>query len=235
MKINRLLWAIIGCAIITTGFSAGVNDTYDELQTTDGITYKSCTVTKVEPDGLTVMHSEGAGKIPFAKLPADIQQKYNFNPAAAETYASEQAAKRKAQIQANLAALDQSYDQRQKMQAKEKELQKKREQMLAGKAALVGYVLSKTKEGVLVQCDVRMAEGDSLASIGGGGNVNLPTPSGLDAPEVYGLFFLRNHPSQSTLVDKDSISIVAYPDGTYTYKSAIGAVNTVKCYTAKLP
>jgi hypothetical protein len=86
------------------GVQAGVNDTFAELKTTDGLTYKSCTVTKVEPDGITIMHSDGATKVPFSKLPPDIQQKYNYDPVAADKYSADLAAKRQALVAAKLEA-----------------------------------------------------------------------------------------------------------------------------------
>ncbi|PAW76980.1 MAG: hypothetical protein B9S32_12815 [Verrucomicrobia bacterium Tous-C9LFEB] len=96
-----------GLWILSFGvLQAASTDTYDQLKTADGLTYNACTVTKVEPDGLTIIYSDGAAKIPFSKLPTDIQQKYNFDPNVAQKYTTEQVARRKAQAQANLEALE---------------------------------------------------------------------------------------------------------------------------------
>jgi len=53
----------------------------DDFKTTDGKEYKNVTVTKVEPDGLTIESDSGIEKIPFAVLSKEIQQKYNYDPA----------------------------------------------------------------------------------------------------------------------------------------------------------
>lgn len=96
-----ILFLFVGGII---GVQAGVNDTYAEIKTTDGVIYKSCTVTKLEPDGITIMYSDGATKILYSKLSVELQQKYHYDPAAADKYAAEQEAKRQALLTAKLNA-----------------------------------------------------------------------------------------------------------------------------------
>lgn len=98
-----LSWIMVLALGVAIG-GAAVRDTYDEIKTVDGVSYKSCTVTKVEPDGLTIIYSDGAVKVPFVKLPASLQQKYHYDPAAAATYQSELEAKKKSQLEAALKA-----------------------------------------------------------------------------------------------------------------------------------
>jgi hypothetical protein len=56
------------------------------IRTLQGEEFKDATVSRVEPDGITVTHSTGVVKIPFTNLSADIQAKYHYDPRAAERF-----------------------------------------------------------------------------------------------------------------------------------------------------
>jgi hypothetical protein len=43
-------------------------------------------IVKVEADGVRVMHSSGTAKVPFERLPDDLQLKYGFDPSKAYQY-----------------------------------------------------------------------------------------------------------------------------------------------------
>jgi hypothetical protein len=64
----------------------------DDFKTLNGKEYKDATVTRVEPDGITVKFSGGLVKIPFTELPKDLQDKYHYNPKAAQKFAADSAA-----------------------------------------------------------------------------------------------------------------------------------------------
>ena len=49
-------------------------------------TYKDYELSKVEPDGIRILHSAGAAKIPFEKLSPDLQKKYGFDPKKAAAF-----------------------------------------------------------------------------------------------------------------------------------------------------
>jgi len=51
--------------------------------TSDGKTYQNVVVTKIEPTTVTISHSLGVAHIPISSLPAGIQTKLNYDPAAA--------------------------------------------------------------------------------------------------------------------------------------------------------
>lgn len=70
----------------------------EDITLTDGTTYKNVTVTKTEPDGLRIIHSDGGGKVLFTQLPVTLRQKYHYDPVAAQKYSDEQAAKRQAEV-----------------------------------------------------------------------------------------------------------------------------------------
>ncbi|HEX2748836.1 MAG TPA: serine protease [Verrucomicrobiales bacterium] len=48
--------------------------------------FKDVEITKVEPDGLRIMHKDGVAKIKFEQLPADMQAKYGYSPDKAKAF-----------------------------------------------------------------------------------------------------------------------------------------------------
>ena len=52
----------------------------------DGKLLKNVTVKRVEPDGVTLLHSVGVCKVSFEDLPSDWQQKYGYDPEKAAEY-----------------------------------------------------------------------------------------------------------------------------------------------------
>jgi hypothetical protein len=81
--------------------AAQVSEKNPNLTTTDGKTYDAVTVTKVEPDGIKIIHESGVAKVPFEKLSVEIQKQYGFDPEKAEKFREAQAIKQEA---ANIAA-----------------------------------------------------------------------------------------------------------------------------------
>jgi hypothetical protein len=87
-------------------FSAALNaqqTTLPDVKTTDGREFKNVSVTKVEPDGITVMTNDGVEKILFPVLPPDIQKKFNYDPQKAAIYAAAAKARTDATEQSKLA------------------------------------------------------------------------------------------------------------------------------------
>jgi hypothetical protein len=110
----------------------------------------------------------------------------------------------------------------------------KAQKLAASARRIKGVVISTAKEGLLVDCsDYSSAVASSSASVGGGGNVYIPSdPNGKGRPKrVEGLFFITNHPNQDSIVDKDRIDVDAVEDGVYEYTSANGAARRVKKYS----
>lgn len=71
--------------------------------TSDGQTFNNVIVTKVEADCVTILHHDGGARIEIAKLPADIQQKLNYDP----LLAAEATAKRSVEDQVSKTAMEQ--------------------------------------------------------------------------------------------------------------------------------
>jgi hypothetical protein len=63
----------------------------DDFKTINDKEYKNATVSRVEPDGITVKFSGGVVKIPFTELPKELQEKYHYNPEASQKFAAESA------------------------------------------------------------------------------------------------------------------------------------------------
>lgn len=73
----------------------------DDFKLSDGREYKGVAVSRAEPDGLVVVTDSGIEKLPFSLLPKEVQQKYNYNPQAANAYAQADAAAQHAIYQRN--------------------------------------------------------------------------------------------------------------------------------------
>lgn len=50
-----------------------------------GHTYKSVTITKVEPDGICITHETGLSRIPFEQLPVELQKELGHDPQKAKS------------------------------------------------------------------------------------------------------------------------------------------------------
>lgn len=98
-----------------TSISTQATDQVD-ITLRSGEVYRKCKVTRVEPDGITVMHAKGIAKLPFVSLPDEYQTKYNFDPAKAASYAKATAKQR-----ALAWARQQEEQQRQQAEANQRE------------------------------------------------------------------------------------------------------------------
>ena len=57
----------------------------------DEQTYTAAEVINVEPDGLVITHSSGISRIPYEKLPQDLQKTFQFDPAQAQAHRAKKA------------------------------------------------------------------------------------------------------------------------------------------------
>jgi hypothetical protein len=117
-----------------------------DIITTDGKFYRDCTVSQVEPDALRIIHSDGAARIPYEKLPSALQKQY-FDPDKVAAYREQVAAARKAAEEAAAAkaeaerrqraiAAAQAQEQREQEEAaRQREIQVQQEKEAAEKSA----------------------------------------------------------------------------------------------------
>jgi len=59
----------------------------EDWTTTDGKVYKDVAVVKTEPDAVTITHHDGGALVPLVNLPADLQKRFNYDPAKAKAAA----------------------------------------------------------------------------------------------------------------------------------------------------
>ena len=69
----------------------------EDITTIDGIVYTNAKVTRVEPDGITIMWASGIVKLPFETLPKETQDRYDYDPSAARQHIQTQATQAKQQ------------------------------------------------------------------------------------------------------------------------------------------
>jgi len=52
----------------------------DDLKTISGKEYKQVKVSRVEPDGIVIIHKTGVTKLLFSELPTEVQQQFGHGP-----------------------------------------------------------------------------------------------------------------------------------------------------------
>ena len=56
----------------------------DDLKTVSGKEYKRVKVSRVEPDGIVIIHKTGVTKLLFSELPTEVQRQFGYGPAKIE-------------------------------------------------------------------------------------------------------------------------------------------------------
>lgn len=217
---RRLVTAVVLSVVVTALFA-------DDITTKDGTVYTNARITRVEPDGITVMWSSGIAKLGFEQLPQQLQEEHGYDPEKAAAYVQDVAEERQAAAQ--------SRARRAQLAAQAAEIEKQ-------KKTLHGKVLQNTSDGLLLQCDrprrPRRSTPDRMARVGGfigsSRSFVLEDKTAQSPPTVYGTFLLVGHPKQTELVDGSPVTIIAYPAGTYSYASVIGAQSTVQRFSVSL-
>jgi hypothetical protein len=76
MKMQLLTLAVIISLVVSLHICLGL-----DITTQEGVAYRHCKVTRIDPDGLSVTHSTGVTKILFEDLQKSLQQQYHYDPA----------------------------------------------------------------------------------------------------------------------------------------------------------
>ncbi|TLD68725.1 hypothetical protein FEM03_21320 [Phragmitibacter flavus] len=179
--------------------------------------YTNATLTKVDPDGLRFVHDSGTVKVPFEKLPTEIQQRFAFDSEAAAKHRKEMAA----------AAMKEEEEVKRIRQAENDRIQanKDHQAKLAKSVTMLVRVISVDKKGVIAE---QMGPGrpvaSSMAAVGGGGGVG----SGGLAPSGPPMYLFGNLPVG--LFDDAMFRVQATPDGTFSYTTVLGSKSTVKSF-----
>jgi hypothetical protein len=59
----------------------------EDWKTTDGTVYKDVRVIRVEDDAITIIYRDGGALVPLFKLPHDLQDRFDYDPAKAKAAA----------------------------------------------------------------------------------------------------------------------------------------------------
>src|ERR1700730_11479409 len=62
----------------------------EDFKTILGKEYKDVTVSRVEPDGITLTSSSGVSKVYFTELPKEVRERFNYDPVKAAEYTAKQ-------------------------------------------------------------------------------------------------------------------------------------------------
>jgi hypothetical protein len=182
------------------------------ITTTEGITYSSARIVKVEPDGIRLIHESGSCKVPFSKLPTEIQARYSYDPAKAAQYKKDAAQKEAYNNQAILRA-----------EAEKKALQLKLKS--AKRDTFKVFNVLKKDNGLLANFFTPSSSAGSVAraqnSMMGRSNQRTPSYTG---ETVY----LTGNINFSKIVDGSKIEAIYVELGTYEYITTEGAESTVK-------
>jgi len=210
------------------------------LITTDGIRFENVSVSRVEPDGLVLMGEAGIQKVPFEKLPTNVQKEYGYDPVKAVGFRESETKKRAQSLQAIReanAAADARAAAEQTAWDKE-EAKRQQEAVLRTKAAnavaIRGKVVQVTKDGLLVNCE--QPEPSSTWGTqsygGGGGPKTTSSQSGNPPPKrpksEYGYFLIVGHPNATSIADGSAVNVDAFEDGIFNFVDTTGAQRTLK-------
>lgn len=83
-KASLSVGIVVTLSIFLVSNSWGQEQRTVTVKTVTGKTYENAKVSRVTPEGLVISHPGGIVTIPFTELPANVQEFYGYDPAAAE-------------------------------------------------------------------------------------------------------------------------------------------------------
>jgi hypothetical protein len=194
--------------------SAQESDTKpSSITTTDGTTYLSARVVKVEPDGIRLIHESGSCKIPFSKLPQDIQKQYSYDPEKAQQYKQAIAEKEAQNERLRL-----------KYEAEKKALETKLK--TAKRDTFKVFNVVKGERGLLANFFTPSSRAGSVAraqnSLMGRSNNYIPASTGST------VYYLSGNITLNKIVDGSKIEAIYVEAGTHEYITTDGSKSTVQ-------
>jgi hypothetical protein len=200
---------------------------FDTLTTKSGRTYETVKVTKQDPDGIRITHSEGAAKVFFTDLPDDILAVYDYNPDAAKAYQEE-----------NRQRIQKANAERQAAAFNEKVANLLKEQAIIFTAEIFqvvpGGILAKNafaSEEVEVEREKLVSKGlllkpEAKQLVQWKEKVNRQTPL---SPDEDQMIFVECNPAG--FVDSQRIGGIIWRTGAHSYITPLGSSKTVPKYT----
>ncbi len=199
------------------------------ITTISGTAYERCKVTRVEPDGISVMYAKGIAKIPFTDLPESYRQEYGYDPARAEDYSRAAASARAAAWQRQQELAKRAKQRAEYEAAHRDAIEKIKESAIE----IEGKVQQITDEGALVSDAVTPQRYQEEVVTPGfrpmDGNRRYVTKTRyLRIANEYEPIFVLG--AGSGFTDGAGWKATVYPAGTYRYSTVMGAGKTVKCF-----
>jgi hypothetical protein len=182
----------------------------DDITTIRGEKFTNVSISRVEPDGIVVIKSDGIVKIPFTDLSPELRAKYGYDPkkaaqfkSAVQTADNLRAAEAGAVEAANAYAATQAAS----VMAQQDALAK------AKKYRIQGTVFQKTAEGLVLE---RLGSSNWEAELFEK-HRQADRVAGIAYAEPAGSFlFLRGHPDEAKLANHDIVDVVGYDTGIYS-------------------
>lgn len=203
---------------------APLNAEEDKMKFDKLLDYTNVTVTKVEPDGIRIMHESGAAKIPYESIPEEIRVKLGMKQEAAEAH------RQKVQVQQQQIA----------------EATKKQQVLDRAHLIFVGSIFQVTEGGLLLR-DVSYTDGTKEEKkvpyqVHSGGPTGLHPDARATSETYYKSEWVLKVRSMSSwpifvacdtsgYVDGDQFSGNVYANGTFAYTNTQGARKTIPAYT----
>lgn len=110
--------------------AAAKGEELESLETTDGKVYQNVSIREVTAVGMQIRHQAGQTRIPFERLPEDIQDRFQFDPKQKEQAIAAELERRRAHEQAvaksNQQVAEQKQEQREAEQVAEMERKQRR-------------------------------------------------------------------------------------------------------------
>ena len=180
-----------------------------DLTTVGGKTYYGVRITRVEPDGISIIHRDGVAKIPFSDLSEEARDGYGYDSQKAAAYAKQ----RQEQAAAYAAAAA-------------KAEQDKSKKAVIEKLRTAGLPSSVVISQVLP--DGILGEGTFFADAGY--KTHWEDGSTRPAGTFQGLGFIFVRTPTKGLADGETWSGTLWAAGTYRYEAVSGAGKTVRQY-----
>jgi hypothetical protein len=186
--------------------------------------YVNATVTKIEPDGIRIIHESGVAKIPFESVPEDVRTRLGLNQEAADAH------RQKVQVQQQQAAT----------------AMKKNQVLGQSRLMFAGSVFQVTDGGLLLRgvsyTDGTKQEKKVPYKVKTGGPTALYPNARTTYEKRYKsewVLKVSSMPSwpifvecdTSGYVDGDKFSGYVYSNGTFAYTNTQGARKTIPAYT----
>ena|ERR1700722_1101327 len=91
LPVVKAIFSVFALSLVSTLTSFADAPKEVDWTTTDGIKYENVRVVRVEDDAVTIIYKDGGALVFLNKLPHDLQQKFDYDPAKAKIAAEARA------------------------------------------------------------------------------------------------------------------------------------------------